>query len=241
MSSLRDASLKLTDLLEKVAPSVAAVVYIPDFSKVNVSNLEDVLKTPGVGLSGSGFPVAENRFLTCSHVIEPTIGLQGSWMLLFRTAKGEPPIVYEALGAQGDRQIDVALFEGRPKQGRVLPLELDFEPPREGTEVVAIGAPLPDVKAQIDLEHKGVNVATALVLRATHGIVASRVRNDGRFEVDTQFNPGLSGGPIIDVDTGRVVGIVQAAGLAPREGSLVDANLGIGMSLGMVRQRIAGL
>lgn len=233
--------MNLPDLLECVCPRIAAVAFMPDSLRAGASTLQDILSGPGFGHGGTGFALAEDTFLTCNHVVEPLIGLPGTIMLLICPERGDRTVACRALWVARDRKTDLALVRTEPVQIQVASLDLDPAPPRPGTDVVAVGVPLPEVEVRINPEHGEANLDACFRVRATRGIVASRVREDGRFEVDTQFNPGLSGGPIFDVETGRLVGVVQGSVVRRAGAAERDANLGVGIALGAVRPHLEEL
>lgn len=54
-----------------------------------------------------------------------------------------------------------------------------------------------------------VNVNVVLTFRALHGIIASRLANGVEFEIDKFVNPGQSGGPVVSIENGRLVGMCR--------------------------------
>ncbi len=233
--------MKLPDLLERVSPRIAAVAFVPELSRVRASTLQDILSGPGFGHGGTGFALTQDTFLTCNHVVEPLMGLAGTLVLILRPERDEQTSSYRVVWVARDRQTDLAIVKTEPVRGQAAPLEAEAAPLRPGTDVVAVGVPLPEYEVRIDPDREEANLDTRFTVRATRGIVASRVREDGRFEVDTQFNPGLSGGPIFDVETGRLVGIVQGSVVRRTGASERDTNLGVGIALGAVRSHLEEL
>ncbi len=224
-----------------MSPRIAAIAFMPDSLRVGATTLQDILGGPGFGYGGSGFAMTEDTFLTCNHVVEPLMGLAGTPVLLLRPERKERTAAYRIAWVARDRQTDLAIVKTEPVRGQIAPLDPEAGPLRPGTDVVAVGVPLPDYEMRIDPERAEANLDTRFTVRATRGIVASRVREDGRFEVDTQFNPGLSGGPIFDVEAGLLVGIVQGSVVRRTGVSERDANLGVGIALGAVRPHLEEL
>ncbi len=233
--------MNLPDLLERVSPRIAAIAFMPESLSAGATTLQDILSGPGFGHGGSGFAMEEDTFCTCNHVVEPLMGLAGTLVLLVRPERDQRTIVRRVVWVARDRQTDLAIVMAEPIEGQIASLDLEAAPLRPGTDVVAVGVPLPEYEVRIDPERAEANLDTRFTVRATRGIVASRVREDGRFEVDTQFNPGLSGGPIFDVETGRLVGIVQGSVVRRAGVSERDANLGVGIALGAVRPHLEEL
>jgi S1-C subfamily serine protease len=130
--------------------------------------------------SGAGFVVDERLVLTAAHVAP--VGAVG-----VRFASGDR---YGSV-VSVDRARDVALIELDEDAG-VATLALAPEPPRIGSEVFALGAPLGSPSV-------------------SRGIVSARLGDGGvdRVQTDAAVNPGNSGGPLLDED-GAVVGLVIA-------------------------------
>lgn len=52
-------------------------------------------------------------------------------------------------------------------------------------------------------------VRIGISFRVTSGIVSSWIDDGRRFEMNAQFSPGISGGPVVSALSGRVVGIAE--------------------------------
>lgn len=214
------------------------MAFVPDFSKLNLEKAEDILGMNLLGAQGSAFAIDENRFLTCAHVIEPLRESPGSLTVLTKPRTGAPITVYRIEKAQGDGNLDIALLHGIAVKGQAQPLALGTEFPEHGEDVIALGAPLPLDRRVVKAEEHKIEVKIKFRLRVTRGIVASRDREEGTFEVDVHFNPGLSGGPVVSVDTGLVVGIVQAFRRFSIGDDSYGADLGIARSMSSLRSRL---
>lgn len=135
---------------------------------------------------GSGFFVDSNGFaLTCAHVVagdyHPAVTLHDGRTLLA-----------EVIAA--DEELDIALIKTNVASSSWLPIESDPMSP-VGTEVIAIGAPF------------------SLDYSLSKGVISAH-RMSGSvsyIQTDAALNPGNSGGPIISLITGRVVGMVTSA------------------------------
>lgn len=91
-----------------------------------------------------------------------------------------------------------------------------------------MGVPLPEHRRpQIDLQQRQISLGIRFVVRATRGIVATAVLPDSTFEVDVRFNPGISGGPVLDIESGKVVGMAQATRLMSSGELELPTDLGI--------------
>ena len=148
---------------------------------------------------GTGFLIGPRLIATVDHVVNGALSItlkQGGRPVGTGTVIGEDPTR------------DVALVRAsRPLNGTVL--SLATRPPQLGEPVAALGFP------------------EGLPLTATQGSVSGRgrtvpidgVRRRDMVQTDAAVNPGNSGGPLIDVGTGDVVGLVdlgtdQANGIA---------------------------
>ena len=134
---------------------------------------------------GAGFVVSQARnqtlILTNSHVI----GGQDTAFVSWSDQKGDIAYVVNDLNLITE-YTDLAVLAVNKRYGKVL--GLDKNNPQVGESVIAIGNP------------KGFGVS------ASQGMV-SRISDQGKMiQTDAAFNPGISGGPLIN-NKGCVVGI----------------------------------
>lgn len=176
-----------------------------------------LLDNPRFGFRGTGFVVADGlHVLTNAHVIpEETPGRvdrsiavqvwtpESQWLM--RTAK----LISE------DATHDLALLQ---IDGPSVPtLKLAAKEAPEGTAIALIGFPIGGALGYAHVTHRGiVSARTAIVPPAAgpQGLSERAVRQlrQGSFEVvqlDATAYPGNSGGPVIDLETGEVVGVVS--------------------------------
>lgn len=213
------ASDGLPALIARIKPSVLAVGYYQE------------TQNPRFGFSGTGFVVGNgNLLVTNAHVIERP----GS------TADDTGTVVVHATGASVqtgvrraevialDKAHDLALlrFEGSP-----LPaLELgSVSAAREGQLVAFIGFPLGSALGLSPVTHRGmVSAITTVALPSPSArqldARAIRTLKEGAFDflqLDATAYPGNSGGPLFDVETGSVIGVVNMVALkSTRESAL---------------------
>ncbi len=223
--------MKVPELLKKVRGSVSGVFWLPDFPKYEFENVQEVLQVAMSGPAGSAFAVQEHKALTCSHVLEPALNKPGSFGLVVYSPDGIRTSL--ATKIETDKDLDCAFLE---VERELSPLTLDFEPPEPGTDVVVVGFPLPEGRHRVKEGHIAVNVH--FVQRATRGIVATAILPDGSFEVDVQFNPGLSGGPVLDVESGHVVGMAQRYRNFPQRETSFPTDLGLATPMTALRARL---
>jgi len=150
---------------------------------------------------GSSFWVEEGVLLTAAHVTE--VAQRGS--VKVRTIHGaeiEAEVVYQDGNTEDSPGSDIAVLETdeMPDEGATLPINPDI--PSIGTEVVWSGYARLIGESKIDRQRFG------------WGRVASEQYGEGNstfFEVDGLFNPSHSGGPVVDTQSGEVVGVVSAS------------------------------
>ncbi|HEY4080384.1 MAG TPA: serine protease [Burkholderiaceae bacterium] len=199
----------LPDLVARAKPSVLLVG-----TNAEVDN-------PRFTFRGTGFVVGDgNRAITNVHVLPEPDALAG--------AGGLRELVVQARNGDGswsiraaqviamDRPHDLALlkFEGPA----VPPLELAAKGrAREGAEIAIMGFPLGGALGFSTVTHHGILAAiTGIALPPPNARAlnehAIRQLRDGSFDIyqlDATAYPGNSGGPMFDVQTGEVLGIIN--------------------------------
>lgn len=198
-----------TEIVRNAQAGAFAVGFSPDSSKYD---MEELLALPVPRSLGSAFAIAEDEFLTCSHLFEATKGIQGTHRLIGTQKYQAGFIVYEVLDIVQDDELDFALMRAKPVRGIAVPLELEFSRPEVGHPILALGYPLPQETRRVVEPESGVRVGwfrIGITFRATSGIVSSWTDNGRRFEIDAQFSPGISGGPVVSALNGKVLGIAQ--------------------------------
>lgn len=175
------AKMRLGELLEQMRKSV-----------VWIASERGVLRS-----SGTGFVVRQDGvILTNHHVIREARRIRVGW----ENGVGLEPLDAELLLSFPEE--DIALL--RVGRDRLTPATLAGESPGRGGEVVALGFPLSDAFGQ-----ESMSITRGIVTGVGH------LSMDGRdfpdiVRTDAQINPGNSGGPLVDVERGRVVGVVFA-------------------------------
>ena len=151
---------------------------------------------------GSGFIVHENGYiLTNAHVVEGATQITVGWPARFNRSD----LTAEFIAS--DIDLDMALLK---VPGVHLPsIELETgDTASVGDAVITLGFP-----AGEELGLEGLTV--------TRGILSSIHRVDDRpalLQTDAAVTLGCSGGPLFDLDTGTVIGIVQGKGMYLLEG-----------------------
>jgi S1-C subfamily serine protease len=199
---------RLVDLIAAAKPSVCAVGTF------------NALDSPRFGFRGTGFFVGDGSLVaTCWHVLpdagaDPRPG-QTTLAVQVSTAGGALE-VREAELVDSDRTHDLALLKVKGRSGPPLTLA-GADPAREGQEVALIGFPIGGVLGYRHVTHRGIVasiVASALPTasaRQLNEAAVARLR-EGSFELlqlDATAYPGNSGGPLLDIATGQVLGVVN--------------------------------
>lgn len=180
----------------------------------------NALDAPRFGFRGSGFAVGDGSVVaTCWHVLpDVTASVRPGVTSLAIQLTGADGMLElrEAELLQSDRLHDLALLRVR---GHAVP-PLTLAPPasgREGMGVALIGFPIGGVLGFRQVTHRGILasiVASALPSANSRQLsegAAARLR-EGSFELlqlDVTAYPGNSGGPLFDIETGLVIGVVN--------------------------------
>lgn len=177
--------------------------------------------SPRFSFRGTGFVVGDgNLVVTNHHVLPPTEGqvdthLNRTLAILVPKQGGEPELRVAKLLVD-DRAHDLAVLQ---IQGAPLPAVTlggpDLMP--AGTSVALLGFPIGGLFGFTPVVHRGIVAAvTSIALPAPaakqlNAAAVMRLR-EGPFEIyqlDATAYPGNSGGPLIDADSGRVIGVVN--------------------------------
>lgn len=196
----------LPDVIAAAKPSVVAV---GTFSAT---------ASPRFGFRGTGFVVGTGRWVvTNAHVLPPAVEgePEPELRILLPTAPGAGQLRSVRV-ASVDRSRDLALLQldGAPLPALTL-AEADLA--REGTSIALMGFPVGGALGFSTVTHRGIVAAvtgitmpvpTAQQLTARS---AARMR-EGSFQIlqlDATAYPGNSGGPVLDAETGQVIGVVN--------------------------------
>jgi serine protease Do len=205
----RHARAGLEELIASAKPSVVAVgVFNPTSS-------------PRFGFRGSGFVVGTgNLVVTNAHVLPDVIppgGTEGSLAIIVPIPGGSESAQVRTATLLGmDREHDLAVLR---IGGAPLPALALAEPgrAREGSAVAIIGFPIGGALGFTPVTHRGiVSSITAIALpvptaQALNAQAINRLRQ-GSFDIyqlDATAYPGNSGGPVLDVESGKVIAVIN--------------------------------
>lgn len=221
-----------TALPRLIAQAKPAVVLVGSYG---------LMDAPRFGFRGTGFVIADGmQVVTNAHVViersDPTridrgVAIQswsadGGWLL-----RGARVVKVDTIR-------DLALL--RIDEGRPLPtLPLASRDAAEGDAIALIGFPLGGALGFSHVTHRGiVSARTAIVPPASgpQGLSEKAVRQlrQGSFEVlqlDATAYPGNSGGPVIDVAGGEVIGVVNMVSLKAMHESAISSPSGISYAI----------
>ena len=199
------------DLVSVIAAAKASVLPVGTFSATD---------SPRFGFRGTGFVVGDGTLVVTNfHVLPPAAEAASGPTLavLVSVARGsETGQLRRARVVATDRAHDLALL--KIEGDALVPLPLG-EPgtAREGQAVALLGFPIGGTLGFAVVTHRGIiaSITTAALPAATaqqldpRALVRLREGNYEVLQLDATAYPGNRGGPLLDADTGRVVGIVN--------------------------------
>jgi S1-C subfamily serine protease len=226
------------DVPSVVAAAKPAVFAVGVYSRI---------QQPPFRFAGSGFSIGGGLFVTCAHVVQP-LNPATREMLAVAVSTSEGHRVIEVRPVAIRRDTDLAVLEWvNPPEVAVRSLRVASAIPPEGSDIVLIGFPIGSALGLYAASHRGVIAAVvpmAFPLPTTAGLDARNVQalRGSPVEVlqlDATAFPGNSGGPVIDVRTGLVVGVVSMALVKGTRESAISTPTGISYAVPV--QQLAGL
>ena len=221
-------------LPEVVAQAKPAVMAVGTYNE---------LANPRFTFRGSGFVVGDGRTLvTNAHVVPDDIDQQRQMALQLpgnRKAGTEAALETRKLTLlRQDRTHDLALLrlDGPPLPVLVL---ADDDSAQEGQAVAFIGFPIGGLLGFSPVTHRAtVSSITPIALpppssRQLDAAAVARLRQ-GPFDIyqlDGTAYPGNSGGPLLDIDTGRVLGVVNMVLVKGSRESVLSSPSGISYAI----------
>jgi S1-C subfamily serine protease len=199
----------VADIPALVAASKASVLPVGTYNATD---------SPRFSFRGTGFVIGDGTLLATNfHVLPPAgqPGAQAPLVVLTSTAEG-PGQPRGARVIASDRWHDLALLQidGPPLSTLKL---AEAGSAREGQAIVLIGFPIAGALGFAPVTHRGIvaSITTAALPAANASQLDPRALNQlrqGNFEflqLDATAYPGNSGGPLLDAETGQVLGIVN--------------------------------
>ncbi|MFG6467820.1 S1C family serine protease [Roseateles sp. BYS87W] len=194
-----------------------------------------LMDNPRFGFRAAGFVVGDGlQVLTNAHVlpaetperVDRTVAVQvwtaeGSWQL--RSAR--------VLARNPGQDLALLEIDGPP----VPALRLAAQDAPEGTSIALMGFPIGNAIGYVHTTHRGIVSAWSSVSMPASdpsGLSPRAVRQlrDGAFrlmQLDAIAYPGNSGGPVLDIDSGEVVGVLQGGAVKGTKEAALSAPTGI--------------
>jgi S1-C subfamily serine protease len=209
--------LALAGLLPLARADLPALIAAakPSVLPVGTYNATD---SPRFGFRGTGFVVGDGTLVATNfHVLPEGAEIDnGPVMMVMVSRTAEAGQLRRARVVATDRSRDLALL--RIEGTALKPLRLG-EPgaAREGQAVALMGFPIGGTLGFAAVTHRGIiaSITTAALPAATaqqldpRALLRLREGNYELFQLDATAYPGNSGGPLLDADTGQVLGIVN--------------------------------
>lgn len=218
----------LPDLISRAKP---AVVLVGSYG---------LMDAPRFGFRGTGFAVGDGRqIVTNAHVLPPQeAGRIDRSVAIQAWTPDSGWLLRGARVAEVDLAHDLAVL--RVDDGEPLPtLPLAQKEASEGEAIALIGFPIGGALGYSHVTHHGiVSALTEIVPPASspQGLNEKAVRRlrQGNFKVlqlDATAYPGNSGGPVIDVASGEVVGVINMVLIKATHESALSQPTGISYAI----------
>ncbi len=198
------ADMQLPDTIAVVKKSVVAVgTYLPK-------------RSPRGMFLGTGFVVGNGSIVaTNAHVIPETLDVEHLEKLAVFIRRGDAVGVEQATLLAEDRIHDVALLKLSKADLPALKLG-KAKNVREGQLYAFTGFPIGMVLGLYPVTHRGIVSAISPIVipmlsaRQLNEKLLTRLRDPYPvFQLDATAYPGNSGSPLYEIDTGRVIGIIN--------------------------------
>ena len=195
----------LPDLVQRVKPSIVAVGTF------------DKTRSPAFNMRGTGFALGNgNLIATNAHVIPESLNASGNEVVVVRlpSSAGEAQQrMARVVGSDQTHDLALLRIEGPPLPA--IPMHSGVV--REGQDVVFMGFPIGTVLGLSIVTHRGIiSAITPVALPSASAQqlnekVIKRLKS-GTFDVyqlDGTAYPGNSGGPLLDAESGEVIGVIN--------------------------------
>lgn len=198
-----------------------------------------LMDNPRFGFRAAGFAVADGlHVLTNAHVVPAETPDRVDRSIAVQVWLGDDQWQLRSARLLGrDRRNDLALLV---IDGPALPvLKLAEQDAQEGTAIALMGFPIGNALGQVHTTHRGIVSAWTLIAQPAGGPAgldprAVRQLRAGAFKVmqlDAIAYPGNSGGPVLDIETGEVVGVLQGGVVKSIKEAALSAPTGISFAV----------
>jgi S1-C subfamily serine protease len=217
-------------------PEVIASVK-PSILPVGTFSLTE---SPRFGFRGTGFVVGDGTLVaTNAHVLPEGAGTEGGPMMAVVTGRtGTEGQARQARVVAVDRWRDLALLQIDPPALPALRLN-EGGPAREGQAIALLGFPIGGTFGYALVAHHGIVASiTSVALPAPsarqldpRALIKLRDGNFEIYQLDATAYPGNSGGPVIDAESGVVIGIVNLVLVKGSRESALSSPTGISYAI----------
>jgi S1-C subfamily serine protease len=219
-------SSKFPDLVARVKQSIVGVGTF------------DPAGIPPHNLLGTGFAVGDGlTIVTCAHVVPSRSNIPKKGFLAIFSAAGFQNGTRRASLHRLDDQHDVAILKigGEPLPALTVG---GRGPVREGEALAFTGFPIGQILGFVPVTHRGmVSALTPIVQPAMRGMqlnptVIRQLRDPFTvIQIDGTAYPGNSGGPLYDMESGAVVGMINMVYVKERKEYALSAPSGISFAI----------
>ncbi len=224
--SVAAAHADLSQTIARVKPSIVAVgTYMPT-------------RSPQSHFGGTGFAVANGRYVvTNAHVIPRKIDYAKQERLAVFVGQGSKATGRTAKIVAKDEKHDLCLLSITGKPLPALKLGTTKEV-REGRLYAFTGFPIGMVLGLQPVTHRGiVSAITPMVIPAASSsqlsvkMIRAMREPYNVFQLDATAYPGNSGSPLYEVDSGRVVGVLNSVLVKSTKESALENPTGISYAI----------
>lgn len=219
-------SSELPDIIDLIRPSIVAVGTVKP------------IRRPSAQFMGTGFVVGSgNLVVTNFHVIPDLIDVEKNERLAVFSGRGDAAKAHIAKIVKADPDHDLVLLEVENGPLPAISLASDSME-REGSAIAFTGFPIGMVLGLYPITHRGiVSAKTPVVIPSNNSknLTAKQIqRMRNKFEVyqlDGTAYPGNSGSPVYDIETGKVIGVLNSVFVKDTKESLLERPSGISYAI----------
>lgn len=220
--SLSSAQAGLPESIQAIKKSVVSVATVM------------LTRSPRVIFYGTGFVVADGRYvITNDHVVPKKIKHDKNEELVIFIGEGSRPEPRQAVVVMRDKLHDLALLRIKGKPLAAVTIG-NSGVVREGERYAITGFPIGMVLGQYPVTHVGIISGKPPIVTpapSSRQLTAEQIKRNRHpfrvFQLDAIAYPGNSGSPLYNVDTARVVGVVNSVFVKKSKESVLTSPSGI--------------
>ncbi len=216
-------AMALPDTIDKIRPGIVSIGIVRSAKQVGKQK-------PSLVYRGTGFVVGSGRqVITNFHVLPDEEDMAQNGKLVAFVGRGKAAEPRNATVVRVDKRHDLALLtiSGKPLPALALGSSKNV---REGQEVAFTGFPIGMLLGMYPSTNKGiVSAITPIAIPAVSAgvLTAAQIRRIRApfhvYQLDAIAYPGNSGSPVYEVDTGKVIGVINSGFIKEsKEGALSD-------------------